>query len=343
MPLPFILGAAAAVAGAVGVGSGIRGAAKLKEAKDTVDIANSKVISSKNTVKYCNERTLNTMDELGKIELEVLKSFEKFTAIFEQIHNKPEFKKYDIKGVDLPKYDFEKLKNVSIGAGILLGGLGGAGLGVAGGFAAAGATTSAVMALGTASTGVAISSLSGVAETNATLAALGGGAIAAGGGGMALGTTILGATTLGAGILVGGIIFNLVGSKVSDKADEALGKANEIEENAKRICHYLDKLNTTARKYKIWVSKAYKLYKEKLENLSHIVYYKKDWNEFNEDEKLITENISYLVGLLYNMCKVKLVLQSEDRNGLNVVNTLDVEKSIKDAENVLNIKLDFID
>lgn len=56
----------------------------------------------------------------------------------------------------------------------MVGGLGGALLGTAGGFAASGATTAAVMALGTASTGTAISTLSGAAATNATLAALGG-------------------------------------------------------------------------------------------------------------------------------------------------------------------------
>lgn len=52
--------------------------------------------------------------------------------------------------------------------------------------------------------------LSGAA-TNATLAALGGGAIAAGGG-IGLGTTILGATGLGVDLLVGGIIFNVTES-----------------------------------------------------------------------------------------------------------------------------------
>ena len=44
---------------------------------------------------------------------------------------------------------------------------------------------------GTASTGAAISALSGAAATNAALAWLGGGAIAAGGGGMAAGNTLL--------------------------------------------------------------------------------------------------------------------------------------------------------
>lgn len=131
---------------------------------------------------------------------------------------------------------------MSVGAGVLLGGLGGAAVGTAGGFAAAGATTSAVMALGTASTGTAISTLSGAAATNATLAALGGGAISAGGGGMALGTAVLGGATLGVGLLVGGIIFNFTGSKMSDKADDAYRQAKKAQEDAERIINYLNEL-----------------------------------------------------------------------------------------------------
>jgi hypothetical protein len=57
------------------------------------------------------------------------------------------------------------------------------------------------MAFGTASTGTAISSLSGAAATNAALAWFGGGAISAGGGGMAAGATVLGLTTAGVGVV----------------------------------------------------------------------------------------------------------------------------------------------
>ena len=114
--------------------------------------------------------------------------------------------------LEIPKFEGEEIKKASVGASILIGGLGGAALGTAGGFAASGATTAAVMALGTASTGTAISALSGAAATNATLAALGGGSLAAGGGGIALGTTMLGAATLGVGLLVGGVIFSCTGS-----------------------------------------------------------------------------------------------------------------------------------
>ncbi|WP_432489376.1 hypothetical protein [Kineococcus sp. SYSU DK018] len=69
--------------------------------------------------------------------------------------------------------------------GALAGGLGaGAGAG-AGAFAGVGAFAAA-------STGTAISGLSGAAATSATLAALGGGSIATGGGGVAAGTVVLG-------------------------------------------------------------------------------------------------------------------------------------------------------
>lgn len=65
--------------------------------------------------------------------------------------------------------------------------------GVGGGAAVAGGSilTALATTFGTASTGAAISSLSGVAASNAVLAWIGGGAVAAGGGGMALGSTIL--------------------------------------------------------------------------------------------------------------------------------------------------------
>lgn len=67
---------------------------------------------------------------------------------------------------------------------------GGAAGAAVGGAAAYGAFTAAAL-FGTASTGTAISTLSGVAATNATLALLGGGTLAAGGAGMAGGTLLL--------------------------------------------------------------------------------------------------------------------------------------------------------
>ena len=334
MPLPFILGAAAAAAAIGGVGSGIHGAVKMKEANDTMKSAESR--HKNNVARFDNrsKETNKTMDELGALELEILHSFEEFSDTIERIQNRPEFKEYSKDGVKLPKYDKETLKNVSVGAGVLLGGLGGAAVGTAGGFAAAGATTSAVMALGTASTGTAIASLSGAAATNATLAALGGGAIAAGGGGIALGTTILGATTLGVGLLVGGVIFNVTGSKLSDKADEAWDQMKKAEKTIDIACTYLNDLNIVARKYIASITGIRNKYKEIFGYVSYTVnnLHKTDWNVFTEEERVATQNAVMLVGLLYKMCQVSLVNKAKNENEMNSVNHAEIEESIKQAD-----------
>jgi len=337
MPLPLILGIGAAIAGAAGVGTGVHGAVKMKEANDTMKEADSR--HRRNIAKFeeKSNATNKAMDELGELELNILKGFEEFSNTVEKIQNRPEFKEYVKDGVKLPTYDKEKLKNVSIGAGVLLGGIGGAAAGTAGGFAAAGAATSAVMALGTASTGTAIASLSGAAATNATLAALGGGALAAGGGGIALGTTILGAATLGVGLLVGGVIFSATGGKLSDKADEAYSQMKKAEETINKACSYLDELKSASKNYVQSLEKVMKKYHESFDCVTYVVNIlnKTNWDEFTDDQKLATENAILLVGLLYKMCQVSLVNKAENENSMNTVNKTAIDESIINAEKVL--------
>lgn len=322
MPIPLILGVGAAIAGVAGVGTAAHGAKKMKDANDTMKATESQ--HRRNIEKFENQNKLTNekMDELGKLELKVLKGFEDFSNVIEKIQNRPKFEQYNKDGVSLPTYDKEELKTVSVGAGVLLGGVGGAAAGTFGGFAAAGATTSAVMALGTASTGTAIASLSGVAATNATLAALGGGAIAAGGGGIALGTTILGATTLGVGLLVGGIIFNVTGGKLSDKADEAYSQMKKAESSINKICSYLYELEKTAEDYTHSINIVRNKYLESYNYISYVVnkLHKVDWNEFSEQDKLAVKNTVMLVGLLYKMCKLNLVNKATNENEMNTIN-----------------------
>lgn len=336
MPLPLILGIGAAVAGVAGVGSGIHGAVKMKEASDTMQEAKNRHERNIRKFEEQNKYTTISMDKLGKLELDILHTFGEFSDVFEKIQNRPVFAEYNKNGVKLPTYNGEKLKEVSVGAGVLLGGLGGAGLGTAGGFAAAGATTAAVMALGTASTGTAIASLSGAAATNATLAALGGGAIAAGGGGMALGTTILGATTLGVGLLVGGVIFNIAGGKLSDKADDAWNQMLKAEVEIEKLCRYLKDLRELSNNYQKSLGEVNELYTMHLTELKRIVnvWGHNDWNTFTDEEKRITENTVLLVGLLYSMCKVELVKKSTQKDGMNTINQADAKKAMENATHV---------
>ena len=341
MPLPLILGIAAAVAGGVGVGAGVKGALDMIDAKDTLKSAQFRNEQNLKRHKDIDSRVCKNMDDLGRLELTILSSFKSYIDCVEIIKNRPSFAKIEIDNVEIPKFDNKELQDASVGDAVLLGGIGGAAIGTAGGFAASGATTAAVMALGTASTGAAISGLSGVAATNATLAALGGGSLATGGGGMALGSAILGGATLGVGLLVGGIIFSLCGSKVSDKADTAYSQMLENEKKINKICDFLEQIDSVANMYKADLNKAYDLYNTEFAKMETAVIRnigadnKVDWRILDDNEKKAVSNTTLLVGLLYHMCKVKLVNKSEDDAEVNVINHTEIDEVHNKCTNTL--------
>lgn len=191
------------------------------------------------------------------------------------------------------------------------------------------------MALGTASTGTAIASLSGAAATNATLAALGGRAIAAGGGGIALGTAVLGGATLGVGLLVGGIIFNFTGGKLSSKADEAWEQMLKNEKKINMIVGYFNKLINAANGFYSSLKSVEQIYRNHLEKLEEIEKHKVNWNCFTSEEKLSVENLVLAIGVLYQMCKVQLVLKTSGKQ-LNQINYSEINEAKKNASEFVN-------
>ena len=88
------------------------------------------------------------------------------------------------------------------------------------------ATYGGVGMLASASTGTAIAGLSGAAATNATLAWLGGGALSAGGFGIAGGTAVLGGIVAGPVLAIGGMML-------ASKAEAAKHDAYTNRDNAK--------------------------------------------------------------------------------------------------------------
>ncbi len=337
MPLPLFLGIGAAIAGIAGAGGVGYGAKKMKDANDMQKAAQARYNKKRNSLETKNIQTLKEMDKLGELELEIISSFSTFQSLIENIQNRPEFAQINRSDVQLPRYDAVAIKEASAGAAVLIGGLGGAALGTAGGFAAAGATTAAVMALGTASTGTAIASLSGVAATNATLAALGGGALAAGGGGMALGSIVLGGVAAGVGILIGGVIFGVTGKSLSSKAEEAVKQERNAERQIDRIITHLHKMGEYAIKYRGCLTAINKVYQQHINALSEImnVHGKRDWNEFTDSEKKIVENCVLLVAILFEMCKVQFVLPGENNNSTNKVNTVALDEAMTKSSNAL--------
>lgn len=119
--------------------------------------------------------------------------------------------------------------------------------------AAAGVPTAAMgfaAMFGTASTGASISGLSGVAATNASLAWLGGGSLATGGGGMAAGQLLIVSTTGAVGVLALGLGALVVGEKAKTQAAgfcaqvaEAIARLEAQRRFARRIVARIDEVS----------------------------------------------------------------------------------------------------
>ncbi len=106
--------------------------------------------------------------------------------------------------------------------------------------------TGLVSSFATASTGTAISGLSGAAAQSATLAWLGGGSLAAGGGGMFVGTAMLGGITVAPAVAIGGFVLAAQGEKALTKATEYEANVNEEIARINRLIAFLHRAETRA-------------------------------------------------------------------------------------------------
>ena len=107
MPLPLILGGGAILAGLAGVGAGVHGASKMKEANDTMKALQARQETAVEKMKRETERSNRLMDEVGRTELETMKTFEEFSRLWAKIQNKPEFKTIERGKWNLPEYEPE--------------------------------------------------------------------------------------------------------------------------------------------------------------------------------------------------------------------------------------------
>jgi len=120
-------------------------------------------------------------------------------------------------------------KTIAIGEGAI-----NASKGLACGVSTALGSWALVSTYGTASTGIAIGTLSGATATNATLAWFGGGALSAGGGGMAVGTTVLGGLVVVPAIIaLAALNYVSVQKKIREVSRAKLKTLREID-NQKR-------------------------------------------------------------------------------------------------------------
>lgn len=157
-----------------------------------------------------------TLEEFGKFRLEALSStVGRFLHCLEAMNQRAKGKEYEfLSEIDIRTEEIKEMEAIDMKASDAI-----RTLAVGGGFAAVGVigtpaiVTGAVTAMCAAGTGTAISSLSGAAATNAVLAWLGGGTLAAGGGGVAAGTVVLGAITATATVGLAVIAVGTLASK----------------------------------------------------------------------------------------------------------------------------------
>lgn len=213
-----------------------------------------------------NDHTSMTLESLGELELRIGSDFERFDRLVEEILKNNNFQKYgDIKIV-LPKHKLNKIKEVAISATDYLKTVVGGGVsGAAAGFA----VYSGVMALGAASTGTPIAALSGVAAYNATMAAIGGGSLAAGGWGMAGGAMVLGGAVVAPVLAVAGIAYALHGSKALKNAQEvkqqvadAITKMDQAKEQLLKVDQYAKNIMTELEKVYVVFNEYFDLLKD---------------------------------------------------------------------------------
>lgn len=216
MPIPLIIGVAVGAAGLYKAG---RAVYDNSEAESVNSSANHIVSSAEKRMDNVRKACDAALKELGQKKVDILsKNVKDFIATFEQIKN-VDFQ-HDGNFDNLSADEFsdvvlgEMRESVSF---VMSSGLGAGSGALAGALTAFGAYNG-TMLFAAAGTGTAISSLSGVAATNATLAWLGGGTLASGGAGIAGGTLALGALAAGPAVLVAGWYM---GSKAESKLNDA--------------------------------------------------------------------------------------------------------------------------
>jgi hypothetical protein len=210
--LPVILIGAGAVTGGTGVVAGGRGAYKMVKARREVAGAQRAYEHEYQRTQQAAALTNQKVRALGAQQEQALADVVVRFAEFIRRNERQvaESMKLVVDGLEVEIHECGERPSTGPQATSLLLSMVGAG---STGAATAAGTTAAVTALGTASTGTSLSALSGAAAHNATLAALGGGSLATGGGGMALGAVALNFVTVGPALLIGGMALNGSGEK----------------------------------------------------------------------------------------------------------------------------------
>lgn len=240
MPIPFIIGGLALAAAGTGIKKGFDANRKNNDADEIVEDAKERFKDAQERLEDERVRLNNELKEFATLKLSVFTT-EINTLVSLVKKCKDASSELNTENINFTAEEIKELES-SVSSSLEISA--GLGKGMASGALTAMGAYGSVGMLATASTGTAIGGLSGVAATNATLAWLGGGSLAAGGGGMALGTAVLGGMVAGPLIAVTGFVMD---SKAEKNLTEAYEFKSEIDIGIKKIDYSIEEYNAIYR------------------------------------------------------------------------------------------------
>jgi len=330
MPLPLIIGAAA-IAGIYGAVKGVSGAIDHSNASDLNNDARSMVNTANAEIEEQRKTTNNTLEDYGQRKLRAFNGVvADFIGAFEKLKNvelsqSPELDKLnagDFTNQTLAglRRDYQALQDAGLGLGAGLGG----------GAALAFGAYNGTMLLATASTGTAISSLGGVAATNATLAWLGGGSLAAGGYGMAGGMMVLGGVVAGPALAIFGHVLGNKGEEALNKARSNMEQARTIRDEAQLMTQKLQAIDKVTTLANTTFSKLSSQLRRSVNELKNVIEKQGvDYRTYSDDSKKVVFGSVKFAQLIKAMIDTAIL----DVDGNLVVST---DKRIKDVGAVAN-------
>ncbi|WP_448380817.1 hypothetical protein [Gloeomargarita sp.] len=237
--LPLVLLSLAAAGGATGLAFGAKGAIDLASAQRQIDDAKKRYEYQRSITNNAAVLANHLAQEYGQYQMQVKTvTFQRWMQLMQKIRQNVAVREMQqLVGIEVAIQEIKRDFGISLDAGNVLAG-GATAAGAA--FAASQGTIGLVGLFGVASTGTAISSLSGAAAWNATLAALGGGSLAAGGGGMALGAAVLGGITVAPALLIGGFVLAGEGEKALTEAENFVAQVDIEISKLRALAAYFD-------------------------------------------------------------------------------------------------------
>ncbi len=267
----------------------VGGIKKQKEAEAVQRTAQNTLDNAQRSCNEARKEAKREIESLGKLKLSIYdKQIQDFVDTYSQIKDcqitegKGLNEATDI--LNISDAQLREWKDVSVKAGsIIKDGVTGVGTGVLLGWGTYGAAAT----FGTASTGTAIATLSGAAATNATLAFLGGSATAVGGGGIALGTTVLGGIVVIPALLVAGGLFDSSAKKMLNDAYSSFAEAKKASAELNSAEKTLNLIRDNARQLNLFLGKMRDILQKRNEELAQVVKKGGDWGNYTIQEKEI--------------------------------------------------------